>query len=114
MKIAFTAKPPSRPDALVVGVYADRILSASASEIDRLARGALGRAMSAGRFTGAREEFVDVVAPVGVKAKRVVLAGLGKKGAIDERRRARHRDGADASNPRQNPVNTDRARWSTM
>ncbi len=84
MKIAFSAKPSARPDALVVGAYVGRVLSASAAEIDRATKGALKRAMSAGRFTGADEQFVDVVAPVGVSAARVVIAGLGKRGAIDE------------------------------
>ena len=84
MKIAFSAKPSARPDALVVGAYVDRVLSASAAEIDRATKGALKRAMSAGRFTGAGEQFVDVVAPVGVGAARVVIAGLGKRGSIDE------------------------------
>ena len=84
MKITFAAAPPGEPDTLVVGAFADRALSAAAGEIDGRTDGALTWAMSAGRFTGAGEQFVDVVAPAGVKAGRIVLAGLGKPGAIDE------------------------------
>ena len=84
MKITFTARSPAEPDALVVGAFADRVLSAAAGEIDGQTRGALGRAMSASRFTGASEQFVDIVAPAALKAARVVLAGLGKPGTLDE------------------------------
>ncbi|MCH7887848.1 MAG: leucyl aminopeptidase [Proteobacteria bacterium] len=84
MKITFTARSPAEPDALVVGAFADRVLSAAAGEIDGQTGGALTRAMSASRFTGASEQFVDVVAPAALKAARVVLAGLGKPGTIDE------------------------------
>ncbi|MFQ5958366.1 MAG: M17 family peptidase N-terminal domain-containing protein, partial [Alphaproteobacteria bacterium] len=84
MKIAFTAKPAAKLDALVVGVFKERTLTTSAAAVDRQTKGALGRAMSAGRFTGAKSQFLDVVAPVGAGAQRVVLAGLGKRGALDE------------------------------
>ncbi len=84
MKIAFSAKPPARIDSLVVGAFEGRALGPAAAEIDRQAKGAVARAVSASRFTGAREQFLDIVAPAGVKAGRVVLAGLGKPGTADE------------------------------
>ena len=84
MKIAFSAKPEARPDALVVGVFKKRVLTMSAAAVDRQTERALTRAMAAGRFTGARSQFLDIVAPAGASARRVVLAGLGKRGALDE------------------------------
>ena len=82
MKITFSAKSP-KVDALVVGAYDDRVLSGTAANVDRACKGALIRAMKAGRFTGAGEQFLDVLAPVGVDAARIVVAGLGKAGALD-------------------------------
>ncbi len=76
MKITFTARSPAEPDALVVGAFADRVLSAAAGEIDGRTDRALTRAMSASRFTGASEQFVDVVAPAGVKAAGWSPSGL--------------------------------------
>ena len=84
MNIAFSAKPPAEFDALVVGAFKGRVLGPAAADIDGRANGAVTRAMSASRFTGAKEQFLDVVAPAGVKADRVVLAGLGEQSAFDE------------------------------
>ncbi len=83
MKITFTAKLTADPDALVVGAFEGRKLSPDAAEIDSRTKGALKKAMAAGRFTGAKDQFLDVVAPVGVKARRVVIAGLGKQAGLD-------------------------------
>ena len=84
MKISFSVTPPAKVDALVVGVFEKRTLGPAASEIDGRLSGALSQAMSVSRFTGAKEQFLDVAAPGGTKAGRVVLAGLGKPGALDE------------------------------
>ena len=75
MKITFSAKLATAPDTLVVGAFEGRKLSHDAAEIDRRTKGALKKAMSAGRFTGAMEQFVDIVAPIGVAARRIVIAG---------------------------------------
>ena len=83
MKITFSAKLATAPDTLVVGAFEGRKLSHDAAEIDRRTKGALKKAMSAGRFTGAMEQFVDIVAPIGVAARRIVIAGLGKQTALD-------------------------------
>ena len=44
MKISFATKQP-KADALVVGVFANRVLSNTAAEIDKACKGALRRAM---------------------------------------------------------------------
>lgn len=46
MKISFATKQP-KADALVVGVFANRVLSNTAAEIDKACKGALRRAMRA-------------------------------------------------------------------
>src|ERR1700761_1491366 len=47
--------------------------------------GALAQAAAASRFTGAKGQTLDVLAPSGVDAPRLVLVGLGKpdSGAAD-------------------------------
>ena len=82
MKISFSTKPAT-VDTLVVGAFEGRKLSPSASAADKSCKGALTRAMKAGRFTGARDQFLDIVAPTGVSASRIVIAGLGKPGSLD-------------------------------
>ncbi|MCH7930125.1 MAG: leucyl aminopeptidase [Proteobacteria bacterium] len=83
MKISFSTKTPAATDALVVGAFEKRRLSPGAAEIDAKTKGALKQAMAADRFTGAENEFLDVLAPAGVKTRRVVVAGLGKADALD-------------------------------
>jgi len=78
MKIEYHAKASAKAAVLVVFVADDRELHGAAVALDRDSGGALGRALSAPRFTGKRGQVLDVLAPAGLKAQRVVLAGLGK------------------------------------
>ena len=82
MKIIFSTKPTA-VDTLVVGAFEGRLLSRSASDMDKSCKGALTKAMKTGRFTGARDQFLDIVAPSGVTAARIVIAGLGQSGSLD-------------------------------
>ena len=82
MQIIFSTKPTA-VDTLVVGAFEGRLLSRSASDMDKSCKGALTKAMKTGRFTGARDQFLDIVAPSGVTAARIVIAGLGKSGSLD-------------------------------
>jgi leucyl aminopeptidase len=45
--------------------------------------GPLAQAAAASRFTGAKGQTLDVLAPTGVEAARLVLVGLGKADAVD-------------------------------
>lgn len=82
MEIAFTEKMPAEPGAVVAGVLEERVLSSTAAELDAKTGGALKRGMAASRFTGAKDQFLDFPAPVGVEASHIVLAGLGKADAV--------------------------------
>jgi leucyl aminopeptidase len=84
MIVAFADSQPADADTLVVGVLEDRTLTPSAAALDGTLGGALVRAMASGRFTGGSDKFLDVVAPAGTTAARVVLAGLGKPSALDD------------------------------
>ena len=82
MKITFSTKPTA-VDTLVVGAFEGRRLSRAGSDMDKSCKGALTKAMKVGRFTGARDQFLDIVAPTGVTAARIVIAGLGKPGSLN-------------------------------
>ncbi len=83
MNITFAKLSLPSSGTIVVGVMEGRSLSPSAQEIDAKTGGALARAMGADRFRGKRGEFLSVLAPSGIDAGRVLLAGLGKAKEID-------------------------------
>jgi len=78
MKIAFLEPAAPAGDAIVVAVAEDKALSPSAEALDQATGGAVRKAIAASRFTGKARQFLDIVAPNGVNAGRIVLAGLGK------------------------------------
>ncbi|MBK1697503.1 leucyl aminopeptidase [Rhodovibrio salinarum] len=84
MKVAFTSHSLPTSDAVCVGVTADRTLTASAQKLDQATDGALSRALKASaRFTGDKQQLLEVLTPAGVENSRVLLVGLGKPDALD-------------------------------
>ncbi len=83
MKVTFAKPELPKTGAVVVGVLANRRLTASAAALDRRCRGALSRAMSASRFRGKSEQTLSVLVPPGVRIGRVMLAGMGKAANLD-------------------------------
>ena len=77
MKIEFVAVS-GVTDVLAVLVGDGRVLAGKGPEHDAATGGALGRAMSAGRFTGAENTTLVVAGPSGVEARTVQLVGTGK------------------------------------
>jgi leucyl aminopeptidase len=77
MKISFAKPGLPTSGALVVGVYADRVLTPSAQQIDQASNGTLTRAMEAARFDGKVEQVLSLICPSGVELTRVVAIGLG-------------------------------------
>src|ERR1700743_2010159 len=78
MQLSFAAPSLGATGALVLGVQADGVFSPAAAEADRAAGGALKRAVSVSKFTGKPGQALEVLAPSGLKASRVILVGLGK------------------------------------
>jgi len=74
MKIAFS--PPAMPKlgTLVVAVAENRALTP---------KGALRRAMEVSRFKGSVDQTLDILAPDGVEASRILVAGIGKIAEFD-------------------------------
>ncbi|MFI4933702.1 MAG: leucyl aminopeptidase [Caulobacterales bacterium] len=87
MKIDFvaTGEKPGPTTALAVSAFPDGVLSPAAERVDRQLSGAIGRAIAGSRFKGAMGQTLDLIAPSGVEAARIIVVGAGKKADWDGR-----------------------------
>jgi leucyl aminopeptidase len=83
MQISFAAPGSIGPGALVLSVQEGGVLSSQAARYDEMASGALKRAIEVSRFKGQGGQSIEVLAPAGVKASRIILAGVGKGEKFD-------------------------------
>jgi len=83
MQLSFAAPQSVGSGAWVVGATEGPALSDAARKADGAAGGAISRAIAVSKFTGKRAQALEVLAPVGVKASRIVLVGLGKASEFD-------------------------------
>ena len=86
MKIEF--KPESDVDlgdgaVLAVLAFEGGRLSEAASRADQAGGGAIARAQAAGRFTGAKGQILDFLAPAGLPAARLLVVGAGAEDKLD-------------------------------
>jgi leucyl aminopeptidase len=86
MKISFAEFELPCAGAVVVGVWEEGALTGPARQLDEASDGAITRAIAASpRFRGKRSELIPVAGPAKLAVSRIVIAGLGKPEAIDER-----------------------------
>jgi leucyl aminopeptidase len=78
MEIQFERPRAIGEGALVVGAFDGGKLGDAAIAVDKATGGALTRAIAASRFRGQSGQSLELLVPAGVKATRVILAGLGK------------------------------------
>ena len=78
MQIAFVESAPSSPGGLAVFATPERKLLPQAAATDKAVGGAIAAAMAAGRFTGKQGQIMALLAPKGVSATRVAVAGMGE------------------------------------
>ena len=83
MKITFTEPKLPTAGALVIGVLKGGVLLSTGKQLDKACKGALTKAIKASRFTGAKGQWLDVIAPAGIGADRVLMGGLGEAKKID-------------------------------
>jgi leucyl aminopeptidase len=83
MKIHFAKFEIPESGALAVGALDESKLQASATAVDKAAKGALGRALEVSRFKGRSEDLLQVLAPGDLALSRVLLFGLGQAKAVD-------------------------------
>ncbi|MBR9826611.1 MAG: leucyl aminopeptidase [Alphaproteobacteria bacterium] len=82
MKIAFAAAD-SVAGSLALPVFAENQFSASAQAADETSGGQLKRAVEAARFSGKPGQTLEIVAPAGIDADRIVLFGLGAQDKLE-------------------------------
>jgi len=78
-----TAPEAVTADALVVFLAEGGVGSGAAAAIDAATSGLLGRLAAAGEITGKRCECVPILAPGGLRAGQLVVAGIGKREEFD-------------------------------
>jgi leucyl aminopeptidase len=83
MQIKFVPPSLTGTGAFALGVSEGGKLSGHAAEADRLSGGAIKRALAVSRFSGKSGQVLEIVAPAGLKASRLVLVGLGKPEKFD-------------------------------
>jgi len=85
MEIEFVAAEAAvaAKTAQVLIVFEGAPLGGAAGVIDQQAGGALSRALAGGRFTGAKGQVLDILAPAGIGAQRLLLIGAGKADGFD-------------------------------
>jgi len=84
MKISFANLTQPTSGAAVVFALEGRKLTESAAALDKLTKGAIGRAMKASRFKGKRAQTLHVLAPAGSKLARIMVIGLGAAKDMNE------------------------------
>ena len=81
MKIKFAVAASG--DAIAASAHDGAKLSAAAEALDAASGGALARAVKAARFTGKPGQIVEIIAPTGVDADRILVFGLGAADKLD-------------------------------
>jgi leucyl aminopeptidase len=85
MQISFVVPDEVKAGAWVVGAVEGAQLLPAAGRADKACGGALSRALKFSSFTGKAGQFLELVAPAGLKASRILLAGLGRPDSVDEK-----------------------------
>jgi leucyl aminopeptidase len=83
MQISFVSLSVTGSGALVVGAREGSALTAAAAAVDTASGGALTRALGVSRFTGKAGQALEILAPSGMKATRILLVGLGNPAKFD-------------------------------
>jgi leucyl aminopeptidase len=82
MNISFADVSLAKSVALAIAVAEGSTLAGYGAELDRKTGGAIKRAIKAAGFTGKAGTALEVIAPHGVAASRILLLGTGKAGEL--------------------------------
>lgn len=85
MQIEFSALELPKSGAVVFFTEKDKGLTGLAAEANSAAGGALEKAIKSSRFTGAAGQKLDILAPSGLDAERILLIGLGDAAKLTDR-----------------------------
>ncbi|MDA1099335.1 MAG: leucyl aminopeptidase [Proteobacteria bacterium] len=78
MKITINEHQLPQSGALVASALQGGKLLATAKQLDKASKGAISKAIKASRFDGRKGQWLDILAPAGIGADRVLLGGLGE------------------------------------
>ena len=84
MRTSFGNISTSRRGALVVTATSGGELSRTGLAIDKSMGGAIKQAIGSGRFAGKKGQILELPAPAGIKASRVLVIGLGTPADVAE------------------------------
>src|SRR6202012_5307276 len=86
MQISFAAPKALVPSgSWVVASFEGGALTPAAVRADKASGGAISRGLKFSRFAGKSGELLEVLAPAGLAASRILLVGLGKPEALNEK-----------------------------
>ncbi|HEY7901789.1 MAG TPA: leucyl aminopeptidase [Caulobacteraceae bacterium] len=87
MRIEFVANAelPGPDGVLALLAFEGEDAKPEVAALDKASRGTIARALSGGRFTGAKGQVLDLVAPHGLEAARLLLVGAGKRADFDDK-----------------------------
>ena len=85
MNVSATSAPITQieADAVVVGIFEDKQQGPAAEAVDTATGGQIARVLEAKEFSGKPFELLPLLAPAGVKARQVLVVGLGDKAKFD-------------------------------
>lgn len=83
-QITFTRGALPKSGAIVAPYFEDTKQSESFAALDKSTKGALKRAVKSATFAGKKDQSLDIVAPSGLTASRIVLIGCGKASDLSE------------------------------
>jgi leucyl aminopeptidase len=78
MQLSFIPAAEIGAGTLVVGATESAKLLPAAADADGAAGGAIKRGLSFSRFTGKTGQMLEILAPAGVAASRIIVVGMGK------------------------------------
>ncbi len=84
--LASTAPETADTACVVIGVYEQGVLTSAAARVDGAAEGLIKRQVESGDISGKAGSTSVLFAPAGVKAKRVLVVGLGAQKSFDAAR----------------------------
>jgi len=84
MRISISDYALPKSGAVVATVLKGGKLLAAAATLDKATRKAVSRAIKGSRFNGEKGQWLELIAPAGVDADRILLAGLGAAKDVDE------------------------------
>lgn len=83
MRIRFSKPTLPQSGAVVIAALDGGKLTVSGNAFDKRTSGAIKKAIKGGKFTGGKGQSLEILAPRGTRADRVIVVGLGKADKLD-------------------------------